>query len=158
MPSDLWSFTLDFYARPGIEQACLRLQGNGANVCEVLCGVWLGMRGVSCCAERLREIGQLAEPWHDDVVRPLRELRSQWKNDARHDATLAGLRERVKALELEAERHLLARLQALTGDWSTGAVPNPNEWLTGLAGHAGENSRDALDELRAAAELMASDA
>ncbi|WP_122564226.1 DUF2390 domain-containing protein, partial [Pseudomonas viridiflava] len=37
MPTDLWSFTLDFYARPGAEQACPTLQTSGANVCAVLC-------------------------------------------------------------------------------------------------------------------------
>ncbi|KPY50662.1 Uncharacterized protein ALO48_04472 [Pseudomonas syringae pv. rhaphiolepidis] len=50
MPSALWSFTLDFYARPGVEQACLTLQANGANVCMVLAGsglaraTWRAMR------------------------------------------------------------------------------------------------------------------
>lgn len=58
MPSALWSFTLDFYARPGVEQACLTLQANGANVCMVLCGVWLGTRDVACDAQRVAQIKQ----------------------------------------------------------------------------------------------------
>ncbi len=66
MPSALRSFTLDFYARPGVEQACLTLQANGANVCMVLCGVWLGTRDVACDAQRVAQIKQLATPWHDD--------------------------------------------------------------------------------------------
>ncbi|GFM88228.1 TIGR02444 family protein [Pseudomonas cichorii] len=152
MPSDLWSFTLDFYARPGVEQACLRLQTNGANVCMVLCGVWLGKRGVKCDAQRLQEIGQLATPWHDEVVRPLRELRTQWRNAAQTDASLGALRERVKTLELEAEQQLLVRLQALTQDWSVEEADDLQSWLDGLSAEAAGKNRDALHVLRVAAD------
>jgi uncharacterized protein (TIGR02444 family) len=82
MLSDLWSFTLDFYARPGVEQACLNLQANGANVCALLCGVWMDRRGVQFDPERARQIGQLADPWHEQVVGPLRDIRTRWKADA----------------------------------------------------------------------------
>ncbi|WP_434678560.1 TIGR02444 family protein [Pseudomonas sp. R1-18] len=153
MPSDLWSFTLDFYARAGVEQACLALQADGANVCMVLCGVWLRVRGVPCTAQRLDEIGQLATPWHDDVVRPLRELRTQWKSAAQHDVALGTLRNQVKALELDAERQLLVRLQTMTESWSETGEVAQGEWLGGLAGAAGENNHDALQVLRVAADL-----
>jgi uncharacterized protein (TIGR02444 family) len=150
MPSDLWSFTLDFYARPGVEQACLSLQASGANVCLLLCGAWLTRRGIACDAERAREIGQLATPWHDEVVRPLRELRTQWRENAKQDAQLSLLREQVKALELEAERELLARLEARTLNWSAQQTPGQEDWLICLTGEAAGQSRDALQVLRAA--------
>ncbi|AHG38755.1 hypothetical protein N018_00280 [Pseudomonas syringae CC1557] len=153
MPSALWSFTLDFYARPGVEQACLALQANGANLCMVLCGVWLESRGVACNAQRLMQIGQLATPWHDEVVRPLRVLRNQWRDSAHQDAALDALRTRVKALELEAEQSLLLRLETLTDGWPGGEAGNTGDWLEGLAeGEAAEN-RDALQVLRIAADL-----
>ncbi|MFJ4144470.1 TIGR02444 family protein [Pseudomonas sp. NPDC089734] len=155
MPSDLWSFTLDFYARPGVEEACLRLQTDGANVCMVLCGVWLGKRGVKCNAKRLQEIEQLATPWHDEVVRPLRELRTQWRPAAQADAALGLLRESVKALELEAEQQLLKRLQALTQDWSVDNADDLSLWLEGLATEAANKNRDALQMLRVAANQTA---
>jgi uncharacterized protein (TIGR02444 family) len=155
MPSDLWSFTLDFYARPGVEQACLNLQADGANVCMVLCGVWLQVQGVACTSQRLDEVGLLAGPWHDDVVRPLRELRTQWKTAAQHDVALGTLRNQLKALELDAERQLLARLQTLTESWSATGESAQGEWLSGLTGAAGENNRDALQVLRVAADLTA---
>lgn len=150
MPSDLWSFTLDFYARPGVEQACLSLQASGANVCLLLCGVWLTRRGIACNNERVQEIGQLATPWHDDVVRPLRELRTQWRASAQRDEQLSLLREQVKALELEAERELLARLEAQTLGWSAQQTPEPGDWLMCLTGEAAEQNRDALQVLRVA--------
>jgi len=154
MPTELWSFTLDFYARPGVEQACLSLQANGANVCMVLCGVWLGLRGVACNQQRLLEIGQLATPWHQDVVRPLRELRTQWRTAALHDATLDLFRTRVKTLELEAEQRLLARLETLTESWPTGEALDLSEWLEGSSEGDGQNSRDALQVLRITADSV----
>lgn len=151
MHADLWSFTLDFYAKPGIEEACLSLQAGGANVCLLLCGVWLMRQDVACNRQRVQEIGQLATPWHDDVVRPLRELRTQWRDAAQDDAALGLFRERIKALELEAERELLTRLEAQTQGWSATETMDQEDWLTCLAGEAGRNNRNALHVLRVAA-------
>ncbi|MBA1231268.1 TIGR02444 family protein [Pseudomonas viridiflava] len=153
MPTDLWSFTLDFYARPGVEQACLELQASGADVCVVLCGVWLGLRGVECNAQRLSEIGQLATPWQKDVVRPLRELRTQWRAAAQDDAVLSDLRARVKALELDAEQTLLNRLEALTERWPITKRRDISAWLYGIDETRAEKNRDALHVLRIAAEV-----
>lgn len=151
MHADLWSFTLDFYAKPGIEEACLSLQASGANVCLLLCGIWLMRHDVACNRQRVQEIGQLATPWHDDVVRPLRELRKQWRNAAQRDRALGSLHERIKALELEAERELLTRLEAQTQGWIAAGTTNREDWLTCLAGEAGRNNRNALHILRVAA-------
>lgn len=151
MPSDLWSFTLILYARPGVEEACLRLQASGANVCTLLCGAWLGQRGVVCTADHLREIRQLATPWHDEVVQPLRVLRTRWRAAAANDVEWGKLREQVKGLELEAERELLSRLEALTQGWSAGTTNDLMVWLEGLAGDAAPQNRDALQVLRVAA-------
>ncbi|MGV6396814.1 TIGR02444 family protein [Pseudomonas caspiana] len=150
MPSDLWSFTLDLYTRPGVEQACLRLQASGANVCVLLCGAWLMQRGVPCDSRRMLEIGQLARPWDDAVVRPLRELRTQWRDAAQLDPPLALLREQVKVLELAAERELIARLEKLSQDWPAVSMEDQADWLTGLAGEAANQNRDALQVLRVA--------
>ena len=148
MPSDLWSFTLILYTRPGVEQACLRLQASGANVCTLLCGAWLGQRGVVCTADRLWEIRQLATPWHDEVVQPLRALRTRWRAAAVNDVEWGKLREQVKGLELAAERELLSRLEALTQDWSAGTTKDLMAWLEGLAGDAAPQNLDALHVLR----------
>ncbi len=144
MLSDLWSFTLDFYARPGVEQACLNLQANGANVCALLCGVWMDRRGVQFDPERARQIGQLADPWHEQVVGPLRDIRTRWKADATGDEELKALRDRLKTLELDAERELLVRLQRLTEDWPQRDAQPTGVWLEALAGGAAHASPDAL--------------
>lgn len=151
MSSDLWSFSLTTYARPGIEDACLTLQSAGVNVCLLLCGLWLGERGVTCNAQRLQLLRDIAGPWDADVVQPLRALRMQWKAAASEDAGLDDLREQVKALEMEAERHLLLRLERVAQSWPQYEVTDSTAWLEGVAAGAAHLNRDALHQLRVAA-------
>lgn len=150
MSSDLWSFSLALYARPGVEQACLQLQAAGANVCLLLCGAWLGQRGVTCNEQRLQLLRNVVEPWDTDIVRPLRALRTQWKNAATHDDELRALREQVKALELEAERHLLLRLERAAQRWPQDEASDQSIWLEGAVANAAHLNRDALHQLRVA--------
>lgn len=154
MPADLWSFAIHFYARPGVEEACLRLQAEGADICLLLCGAWLGRRGVACTAPRLEHLSALAQPWQSTVVEPLRRLRQDWRAAAASDGALAKLREQLKGVELEAERQLLLRLEAATQAWPEGTPENPAAWLEGLAASADLRCRDALHRLNSAAVEM----
>ncbi|WP_260957224.1 TIGR02444 family protein [Pseudomonas citri] len=149
MAPDLWRFSLELYAKPGVEPACLALQANGESVCLLLCGLWLEQRGVACDEHRLKHLRQVAAPWDSEVVQPLRRLRNQWKTRALGDAPLRHLREQVKQLELEAERQLLERLEAAAKDWP-GGHKEAAQWLTGLAVNTGPANHDALHELRVA--------
>ncbi|WP_277373211.1 TIGR02444 family protein [Pseudomonas sp. AA-38] len=142
---DLWNFALELYARPGVEQACLQLQEAGSDVCLLLTGAWLQKRGVRCLDERLAALRELAGPWQRDVVAPLRQTRHQWRSAAREDAELDALREQLKRLELQAERVLLERLQALAEKWPEEA--GEDDWFARLAG----KSSAALQMLRGAA-------
>lgn len=148
MCADLWSFALSTYARPGVEAACLRLQEQGADVCLLLCGAWLEQRGVAYKPERVQALQQIAQPWRVQVVEPLRQMRVQWRALAQQDTQLASLREQVKTLELEAERTLLARLDALAQAWPINEVLGQQEWLEGLATEAANLDHDALLQLR----------
>ncbi|MBK5509219.1 TIGR02444 family protein [Pseudomonas sp. TH15] len=150
MSSDLWSFSLGTYARPGVESLCLQLQSAGANVCLLLCGLWLEQRAVDCTEQRLQQLFQVAEPWEVNVVQPMRTLRQQWKAAAADDADLNALREQIKALELEAERHLLLQLEQTAQDWPMHDTSASGEWLESLAGAATSPNRDALQVLRVA--------
>lgn len=144
MPADLWNFALACYARPGVEQTFLRLQDSGADVCLLLCALWLERRQVPCDAQRLAQLRAIADPWQSQVVQPLRELRQGWKTAAQLDPQQARLREQVKALELEAERELLGRLEQLAQKWQ--ATDEAVAWLETLL-----EERDARELLRAAA-------
>ena len=151
MSSDLWSFALSTYARTGAEDACLRLQEQGADVCLLLCGLWLEQRGVALEPGRVQALRTIAEPWQADVVQPLRRVRKQWRCMAQQDVELGALREQVKALELEAERQLLLRLEALAQRWPAGERVTDQAWLEALATEAANFDHDALHQLRVAA-------
>lgn len=150
MSSDLWSFSLATYARPGVEDACLQLQTAGANVCLLLCGLWLEQRGVACDEQRAAQLLTLTGSWDADVVQPLRTLRMQWKTRAVVDAVLKGMRDQIKALELEAERALLSRLEGVAQVWPRNGSGSM-VWLEALTGPAASLNRDALQVLRVAA-------
>ncbi|KQZ86639.1 MULTISPECIES: TIGR02444 family protein [unclassified Pseudomonas] len=150
MSSDLWSFSLTTYARPGVEQACLQLQAAGVNVCLLLCAAWLEERRISCNEQRLQQLREIARTWDADVVRPLRALRMQWKDAAARDAGLHTLREQVKTLELEAERHLLQRLEQTTQNWPQEETADLSAWLEGVTADAAHLDRNALHQLRVA--------
>lgn len=147
MHTDLWDFAIELYARPGVEAACLDLQEQGADVCLLLCAAWLERRRAGISEERLEQLRQLAGPWQSTVVRPLRALRQQWRADATNDPQLATLRERLKALELDAERLQLQRLQTICEGWSREGGDRSDSWLSRLA-PAASRDHDALRVLR----------
>jgi uncharacterized protein (TIGR02444 family) len=151
MPTDLWSYALALYARPGVEAACLQLQAEGADVCLLLCAAWLEGRGVSCSAERLEQLQALARPWQIRVVTPLRQLRQSWREAAATDVELADLREQVKGLELAAERQLLERLERCAQPWLEAEGSGPRDWLEPLKTGLTDEGRAALRVLRDAA-------
>jgi uncharacterized protein (TIGR02444 family) len=128
MHNDLWRYACALYARPGMEAACLAAQAGGSNVCLALCALWLEQQGVAWSPARAQALEAIALPWSRTVVEPLRALRQQWRLAAQADDRLAALRAGVKALELEAEQGLLARLQAAAAPWPTCGAAQP-EWL-----------------------------
>ncbi|WPO99780.1 TIGR02444 family protein [Pseudomonas sp. HR96] len=150
MHADLWSFALDLYARPGVEAASLELQQAGADVCVLISAAWLGQRGVPWRREYLGRLQLLADPWQTDVVSPLRHLRQQWRAAAQTNDELAALREQVKALELEAERQLLVRLQGLAIGWPPEAARDLELWLEQAVPAEARSNRGALQALHAA--------
>ncbi|MDN3556058.1 TIGR02444 family protein [Halomonas maura] len=102
----LWDFALALYGRPGVEAACLHLQDDaGVDVVELLWRCWLYHHGLAS-----GEAPEAVRRWQAEVTAPLRRRRRALKEEARHRADVAALRERLKASELEAEREALSRL------------------------------------------------
>ena len=153
MSDDVWSYALQLYARPGVEAACLSLQEGGADVCLLLASTWLGSTGVAFSPARISALESAARNWRDQVIVPLRSLRQQWREAAQQDAALAGLRERLKQLELDAEKVLLEQLESVAKDWPRGEAEDLSRWLDAAAGDAGSLRRDARETLRTAASL-----
>ena len=150
MPSDLWNYALQLYGRPGVEQACLQLQNTGADVCLLLCACWLKHRKQAYSAERCEQLLDLAQPWQQQVITPLRQLRQNWRAQAQQQPELAVLREQLKGLEQQGERQLLLQLQACALAWPPLASTENGDWLTALSGRAA--TLDALQWLRVEAE------
>ena len=110
----LWPFSLETYARDGVEATLLELQdAHGQCAPFLLWALWMGASGRRADASTLAAGAALARGWQDVAVSPLRDIRRRLK--ARIGSVRASARrrlgERVAALELEAERMLLAMLE-----------------------------------------------
>ena len=121
----LWRFSLDVYARHGVERACLGLQTScGADVNLLLFCCWTGTRGRPLDKRFLRRVMAAVSGWQRGVVQPLRRARHALKKagSGLPGTWRAHLRENVSSLELDAEyleQLLLARL--------TMRVPQPGQ-------------------------------
>lgn len=119
-----WAFAA--YGAPGVSDACLDLQDTqGHNVPLLLWAAWAARTGRVLDQDTLEAACDTARAWDTAAVAPLRALRRTLKGQL-HDmdpAARISLREAVKALELTAETHLLAGLEALTP--AAGTAPRP---------------------------------
>lgn len=112
----LWDWALKAYGREGVPEACLALQDfHEQNVCLLLWGAWCAQTGRTPDEDTLEAASDTARAWETTTVAPLRAIRRTLKGpvpDLDTDARLS-VREKIKALELAAERHLLVQLEAL---------------------------------------------
>lgn len=104
--SPFWQFSLRFYRRPGVSEACLVLQDEaGADVNLLLFLLWCAHERRSLPAAALEEIDRACDGWRSAVVAPLRAVRRRLKSpDLVEPALAEAYRARIKAVELEAER------------------------------------------------------
>jgi uncharacterized protein (TIGR02444 family) len=148
----LWTWTLAAYDHPGARDACLELQdSHGQNVCLLLWAVWAEGADPACLVRAV----EAARVWEGSLIGPLREARQGLKTIAQTGDGLAceGLRQDVKALELQAERLLLEALEAVTGSRRVGSA-TPIEALRAAAdAWGGEVPQEALSNLAAALDL-----
>lgn len=122
----LWDWSLKAWAVDGVADACLELQdAAGQNVPLLLWAAWAASAGRVPDDEVLEAACDTARAWQETAIAPLRAVRRALKPRAPDldDAAREGLRVRVKAVELEAERHLLAALEALAPPPSGPAPP-----------------------------------
>lgn len=117
-----WRFSLGFYRLPGVEEALLALQDQGGHdINLILYALWHGWSGRGPLDGRaLAAAEDAAAPIREGIAAPLRDLRRHLKADP--DPAVQALRERVKALELEAERIAQSRLAALAGPASNASA------------------------------------
>jgi uncharacterized protein (TIGR02444 family) len=116
----IWEWALEAYARPGVPDACLRLQDRfGQNADLLLWAVWAEAQDPGL----LGEAAQAARRWETTALAPLRALRRGLKaaSPPVDDAAREGLRQDIQAAELRAERVLLETLAGLSGQARGGA-------------------------------------
>jgi uncharacterized protein (TIGR02444 family) len=152
---ELWPYALEVYARPGVEAALLELQDDhGQCVAYLLWSLWLARQGRPADPATLASGADLARAWQEAAVAPLRHLRRDLKHPSRSAPAGAwdGLRRKVKALELDAERMLLQMLEAAAPP-PAGAPLDPCERLrAAVTAWGGAAPAHLLDRLvRAAA-------
>lgn len=104
LDNGFWKFSLALYSRPNVREECLALQAEHSIDVNVLlfCG-WVGWsKRVRLEAVDLTGIEAVVTDWHRSTVKPLRSVRQYLKGSGAGGAS--ELRDRVKAVELEAER------------------------------------------------------
>ncbi|HEX8233900.1 MAG TPA: TIGR02444 family protein [Caulobacteraceae bacterium] len=113
----LWDWAVQAYGRPGVEDALLELQDmHGQTPPLLLWAAWCAIEGRPLDGPRLRQAAELAEAWERAAVAPLRQARRALKVPRPPVSDLAreGLRGRVKAAEIEAERVVFDTLEHLS--------------------------------------------
>ena len=111
----LWSFALTVYQRDAVAPACLDLQEQcQIDVPLMLCAVFACLQGKAISNEDLTQLHDLAGPWQSDIVQSLRHIRTRLKTGPKPapNAVTEGLRNKVKAAELAAEKIQLEMMQA----------------------------------------------
>jgi uncharacterized protein (TIGR02444 family) len=114
--SAFWKFSLAFYARPHVANACLELQDRaGVDVNLLLYLLFLAHDDRQVGRDDVARLDALIAAWREHVVLPLRALRRELKTGIAPVpvADSEALRSAIKRDELEAERieqELLERL------------------------------------------------
>lgn len=134
MPGSLWDFSLETYRRPGVQDACLKLQDDrGADVNMLLYCCW---RGGFADGEMPALLADLA-PWKSGVVQGLRRVRRSLKPMVAELGELsepaADLRKKVAALELEAEKLQQTMLSHHSAKHGETSPPSPQAAVQNLA-------------------------
>ena len=105
--SPFWRFSLRFYRRREVADACITLQEQaGVDVNLLLFLLWHATQKRALSTAEISELEERIAPWRNMTVVPLRSLRRALKSPPAlvGNATAEVFRNKVKAAELEAER------------------------------------------------------
>lgn len=108
----LWPFTLDLYARPGVQDAVIALQENqGADVNVLFYCTWCAATGRSSLdAASFDKVESRIARWRQEVTKPLRRLRVHIKTHPDLLALQEAAEARSKILEAEIESERIAQI------------------------------------------------
>lgn len=116
--SPFWRFSLRFYGRPGVAEACLALQDKScADVNLLLFLLFLAERKRRLEAAEIARLDAAVSQWRESVVKPLRALRRGLKAGIEFipGTVIETFRGQIKRLELESEQIEQHRLEEFAG-------------------------------------------
>jgi uncharacterized protein (TIGR02444 family) len=105
--SPFWRFSLAFYRQPGVAEACIALQeGAGVDVNLLLFLLWQASQRRALAQSDVAALESKVGAWREGTVIPLRAVRRALKSAPELVApgSAEAFRNRIKAVELEAER------------------------------------------------------
>lgn len=109
----LFEWSVQAWRRPGVEAAALQRQdGMGESIALILWRAWAGSVGEAVEARAQA----LAGGFEAEVITPIRQARRALRTGREGFPSLATLKDEVRAVELAAERRLLAALESLAPD------------------------------------------
>jgi uncharacterized protein (TIGR02444 family) len=104
----LWEFASTRYECTGVAELCLELQDElDADINMLLAGAWLGAHDCRWQASDVTDLVAACAQWRALCLLPLRRIRRDLKNLPGAE----GWYQRLKTLELEAERQQLHRIE-----------------------------------------------
>jgi uncharacterized protein (TIGR02444 family) len=103
--SPFWRFSLRFYREPMVADACIALQEQaGVDVNLLLFLLWQATRQRALSAAEVAALDAKIGAWRDATVVPLRAVRRALKAPLARVEAAEAFRNRIKEVELEAER------------------------------------------------------
>jgi len=123
-----WRFSLKFYRQPSVSEACIALQDDhGVDVNLLLFLLWLASDDRQLSAEEVKMLDDNVRAWRELTIIPIRDVRRKLKGAPTlvEPDVQEAFRNRVKAVELEAERLQQEALYAFakSGPLGTEALP-----------------------------------
>jgi uncharacterized protein (TIGR02444 family) len=124
-----WRFSLHFYRQSGVSEACITLQDDcGIDVNFLLFLFWLASDGQLLSTDEVKNLDDKVRDWRNLTIIPIRDTRRKLKGVATlvEPGKQEAFRNKVKAIELDAERLQQEALYAFTRSGPLGKQAQPS--------------------------------
>lgn len=149
--TELWSFALSCWQKPGVVSACLSLQQQGWSVTRILCAAWQANQHRTYTGLEAVTVTE----WRNRVTVALRDIKRALPKES---GSCYNLRAGVARLELEAERVELALAwQTLNTQTEEPAMQDRNILIIGnltAAAPCADSARAAASDIHQLASVL----
>jgi uncharacterized protein (TIGR02444 family) len=150
LTTDFWDWAVDIYGREGVAEACLALQDDHDQCVPLLLwAAWRAHEGRGIDEAEAAKAARIARAWVGEVVAPLRQVRRRLKIPLEDgdEAVRLPLREKIKGLELEAERALMRRLSDMSHEKPDAKQSVGEALVVAAQGWAANTPKEGLNRL-----------